>query len=141
MTSTKTTLRNGLKVANFNSPHSFTFDDGSVLESVSKEFAKNTMLGSSDIEADNGKFTIVAKKFAMTDKCLTALFELTKSDADVIIAPLPVVQLINDDFANRDNKVWQELTVNDIKTLRSKVFTCFLADRVNKICSISKFCR
>lgn len=122
MGSTFIILSNGLKVANFNSPHSFVFEDGNVLQQVADEFAVKTMLGSNDIEVSMGKYSVVEKVFVMTPECRKALREVCGS-ADIVIAPLPVVQLVknSEGFEN--------------------VFTCFLTDRVNKICSISKFCR
>ena len=38
------TLKNGLRVANFSSPHPFTFTDGTIIPAVEDEKARNLML-------------------------------------------------------------------------------------------------
>ena len=44
------TLSNGLRVANFNSPHAFEFEDGTILSAVSNEIAEETKLDNEDVE-------------------------------------------------------------------------------------------
>lgn len=119
------TLTNGLTILNFNSPHSFAFGDGKVLNSVSMEVAKETMLSNEDIETFNGKFTTVKKIFTMSQACKDRLVEVQNlPNVDVILVPLPVLLLAN------------ELGLN-----KGKLHTGFIVDRINKILSTDKFCQ
>lgn len=139
MKSTSTILSTGLKVANFNSPHNFTFEDGSILKGVSHEFSKSTSLDSEDIEKKGEKFTSVTKKFVMTEVAMLELVTVCKTDADVVIVPLPVLLTLKDELVMRKCEAFQELKVSEFKLIMSKVATCILTDRINKLCSATKF--
>ena len=120
----KKTKKN-LKVANFNSPHTFKFDDGTELEAVSPNFATETMLRSEDVEYQKNGFTAVEKIFKMSEPCRNALTELRNSGkADIIIVPFPVLMAA---------KAEENFSADGL-------YTVFLTDRVNKICSATKFC-
>lgn len=118
------TLSNGLVIGNFNSPHPFTFEDGSVLPACSNEVAKATELNSEDTIEFNGVFYDVTKKFVMSAACKERLMNVMAfSMCDVIIVPLPVL------MALKENKfpIW--------------LFrTGFVVDRINKKLSINHFC-
>lgn len=117
------TLNNGLTIANFNSPHDFIFEDGSVLKAVSDEIAKETELVSKDVLIFNGRFYNVRKNFIMSVACEKRIEESNNLNVDVILAPLPVIQAMKDE---------------GIPTGRFR--TILVVDRVKKIISIDKFC-
>lgn len=139
--STRRTLKNGLLVANFNSPHAFYFDDGSILNAVDSEFSKETMLMSRDICTDTGKFVSVNKVFEITNICAEALIKICQSSVDIVIVPLPVLLLMKNDIALRGQEVFDELPHKVISTIKSKLATCFVVDRISKVVSADKFCQ
>lgn len=91
------TLGGGLRVANFSSPHSFTFVTGEVLPACSPERAKALMLEVDEREIANPKgFTDIRIEFRMSDAVKQELEEILGryTDFDVLLVPLPVQQAI-----------------------------------------------
>ena len=96
-------LSNGLRVANYSSPHPFTFDDGSVLPRCSDERATMTMLkkhktdrkifeSKSGVEFIKQKVRYTLSWFVAEDiRKIMHVFDSGKLPWDLIIAPLPVV--------------------------------------------------
>jgi len=121
------TLTNGIKVMNMNSPHPFTFEDGSILPAVPEDIAKSTQLDSEDIESFNGKFTVVEKRFVMSPSCkmrvTECFYKAVKYGVDVILTPLPVLLLLKD------------------KNMHTIFYSTFVTDRISKKISIDKFCQ
>jgi hypothetical protein len=131
MNSTFTILSNGLKVANFNSPHEFNFEDGTILKACSSAWSKETMLLPKDettreFTSNGNSFQSVQKGFEMSDSCYRGLIDLADTDVDLIIVPFPVLQLVQ--ASNQD-------------LVKMKCCTGFLVDRVDKTLSIEKFCQ
>jgi hypothetical protein len=123
-------LKNGLRVANFNSPHGFSFEDGNQLSSCCKKRC-SVLLEALDEYIDNGKFIDVKKGWAMGFD-LAAMIQQANQQAeedgiDVIIAPLPVLQ------AAKKSADFFELDL-------SRFRTGYLVNRYDKIHSITKFC-
>jgi hypothetical protein len=125
----KVTLSNGVRVLNFNSPHEFHFEDGSILEAVSNEIALETQLNSVDIERSRVYSPIidVDKSFEMSAACLNRLDRALEEEVDIILVPLPVLVAI---------KSLPEPWSNS-----SKFRTIYVVDRISKKISITKFCR
>ena len=91
------TLSNGLRVANFSSPHSFEFEDGTVLPACEEERAKETQLNKVERETPHAVLegvVDVSLVFEMSDVCRAALEEAEalaeKGDVDIILVPFPV---------------------------------------------------
>lgn len=95
-------LLSGLRVANFSSPHPFTFEDGSVLPRVKPELVKHLSLNVvehiHDMQYENEilkPFTTIQVEHEMTlsisqriDECM---MEHKLRHVDVVITPLPVM--------------------------------------------------
>lgn len=103
---TKTTLKNGLIIANFSSNHekfnkgsnvAFTFDDGSTLENVPLDKSKRLSLQVLDKKEKSicGRFFEIKKVFELTDVILSELKNLER-EVDIIIVPFPMLQALKD---------------------------------------------
>lgn len=121
----KVSLSNGLRVANFSSPHPFTFEDGSVLEACSAERAKTLMLGSIEVETPNrGGWTDIGLEWELSAAVEDALIELEQDDeVDIVLVPFPVMTALKE--AGRD--------VGKARVIRVR-------DRVTKEIHIDRFC-
>lgn len=122
-------LSNGLRVANFSSPHPFTFSDGSKLEACSAERAKHFVLEQIETEHPRcGGYTDISLEFKMTAKVLNEINLLeTDSEIDIILVPFPVMEAFKKNFGG-------ELRYGD------KIRVCRVADRVTKTICHDKFC-
>lgn len=104
------TLSNGKKVANFSSPHPFTFTDGSVIPAVSKE------------ESERLKVTFIENEHPDESGDISLRFELSRDVmfemrywvamynvgyVDVVFCPLPMITAMKDASAELDDE-WQE---------------------------------
>lgn len=98
-----TTLTNGVRVANFSSPHSFVFVDGKVLEACSKERSEKLALEAEEVSTMNptcwDQKGIPVKDISLTWKMTEAVArELDNLYAsggfDILIVPLPVMTAI-----------------------------------------------
>lgn len=132
------TLTNGVKVMNFNSPHSFEFEDGTILNAVSNDIAKATQLDTQDIELPtiDGITMDVQKKFVMSQACLDHLIQAAQvaevEDVRIILAPLPVISAVKD---------WQlNILISEFPILQQKLRTIYVVDRITKKISTKKFC-
>lgn len=120
------TLNNGLTVANFSSPHPFTFVDGSVLPACSPERARTLMLGTLEHEERGIKGTTdIVLEWAMSMAVEVALTELEADpEVDLIVVPLPVMTVLKD----------FELPIGKARVIR-------VADRVTKAIHTDRWCR
>lgn len=125
------TLTNGLVVANFSSPHEFKFVDGSILPACSPERANHLMLHAAmemeSITTIRGiDITDVSILFLMSKVVkeeLERLLSPENKNFDILIVPLPVMTAMKNEG--------MDITV--CRTVR-------VADRVNKLCHIDRFC-
>lgn len=118
------TLKNGLRVANFSSPHPFVFDDGTVLPACSPERARSLKLEAVETSMQRDGWTDIELSFELTPSVCEAIAEL-QDDADItiILVPLPAMQAIKDDGGPI-----------------GKCRVCRVADRINKVVCSDKFC-
>lgn len=126
----RVTLKTGVCVANFSSPHSFTFDDGSVLEHCAPEMANALKLDAVEIEHrwpigfNSGLGVDVELSFKLTKEVAEALLELEHDPCvDIILVPLPVMTALK----SADMPI-------------GKARVCRVADRVTKVICSNKFC-
>ena len=121
----KTVLKNGVKVANFSSPHPFLFEDGTTLEACSPERAKELMLQAVETESPNeGGWTDINLEFRMTEAVALALDEVeSDQEVQVLLVPLPVMTAIR----SSGRKVGKARVIR-------------VVDRVSKAISCNKFC-
>lgn len=131
------TLKNGLRVANFSSPHPFTFTDGTVLPACSDETCRAGTLNSIEIATER-----IVKDVATTDVQLT--FELSdtakvmlsfivdRADIDIVLVPLPLMESV---------KKLGLMDYNKLRWRAEKKIRCVrMADRIKKIIFSDKFC-
>ena len=135
------TLKNGLRIANFSSPHPFTFDDGTILPACPEDTVvagKLEAIENSTTKTINGvTITDVELTFRLTDDCRILLhFLINRTDVDIILVPLPVKEALLDDLRN---STWTD--VKDLaKRALCKCRVVRVKDRLNKIIFSDKFC-
>lgn len=117
-------LSNGLRVANFSSPHPFNFVDGTVLPACKEDRCRRLSAETREVETRNpAGFTDIQLSFELTDEVVAELQALDNDPViDVVLAPLPIVQ------AARQSGVGV------------KARTVRMADRVTKQAHIDRFC-
>ena len=100
-----TVLSNGIRVANFSSPHDFEFEDSSILKACSKERAEklkiifNETIETQKINAKGYDVKTKTWKSGIDIKNISLDFELNEIDniiklndlVDIIIIPLPML--------------------------------------------------
>jgi hypothetical protein len=125
------TLTNGKRVANFSSPHPFTFTDGSVLPAVDEHEAerlKVTFLESKpSLEGD------ISLTFDLSDDVIREMdkweAEYLCNNVDVVFCPLPMITAI------------KEHSHYGIGYLVRRPFRAIrIEDRIKKLVSIDKQC-
>lgn len=94
-------LSSGLKVANFSSPHSFEFTDGTVLPACSMERAKILALDQQPVEIDSisgtVRFTDITFTWEMSQVVRRELLRLSEVDGyDILLIPYPVMTSIKE---------------------------------------------
>lgn len=105
-------LENGVRVANFSSPHEFKFTTGETLSACSPERCRRLSAVPQEVESYNPR--------GWTDIELERLD--SDDDIDVVIAPLPIVQAARSLGLGR------------------KARTVRMADRVTKVAHSDRFC-
>lgn len=129
------TLSNGLRVANFSSPHPFRFTDGSELPECSPERARVSKLQAHEVETDRGLWTDIDLEFTMSNECLAlledAMMEYRFGRVDVVIVPFAVLNALK----AKDPRNWLAYGPrhHPFRTIRC-------ADRVTKLNHHDRFC-
>ena len=89
------TVSNGLRIANFSSPHEFQFVDGSVLGACHVDRSNWLKLDHAEVEHKLPRWTDIELRFEMNDVVRN---EIARVDAmipiDIILVPLPVLECI-----------------------------------------------
>lgn len=121
------TLTNGKRVANFSSPHPFTFVDGSVLQAVTNEqaqwlkvtFHETALNDKGDVELD---FTLSPQVMAEINIWSERHY---REEVDIVFCCLPMITALH--------KIWgkQQLLSTPFRAIR-------MEDRVKKLLSIDK---
>ena len=130
------TLTNGLRVANFSSPHPFNFEDGSVLEACDPV---RVAAGALEREEEtrpwgykDGIFAVVPK-FSLSEQVFTLLLQLQQDDdVDIVLIPFPVLEALRNARQDGGQTLLEAL---------SKVGTICVKDRLTKAIYINRFCR
>jgi len=125
------TLSNGKRVANFSSPHSFTFTDGTVLPAVSDEDAERLKV--TFIETEINLSGDIELSFILSDEILKEMdkwvAEFQNGNVNVIFCPLPMITAI------------KESQYYGIPYLKRNAFRAIrIEDRIKKLVSIDKQC-
>ena len=129
------TLSNGVRVANFSSPHPFNFVDGSVLPACDNERSRTLSMDRADEESPwagplfnvSAPITAVKPVFVLNEATLAELRAAEETwDVDIVLVPFPLLQAL-------------QSTGTDV--FFSKVATVIMADRITKAAAIDKFGR
>ena len=144
------TLSNGKKVANFSSPHPFTFTDGSVIPAVSNEESVRLKVNFNETVHTDGD---VELSFTLSDQVLNEMTYWLKRHShglvDVVFCPLPMITAIKDAMANYDgvsdlpDVLWtiEAYGIWNSHTLKHSPFRAIrMEDRIKKLVSIEKQC-
>lgn len=117
-------LENGIRVANFSSPHAFNFVSGETLPACSPERCRRLSAVSQEVETHNARgWTDIELSFELGPDVRAELERLdADDDVDVVIAPLPIVQAARSIGLGR------------------KARTVRMADRVTKVAHSDRFC-
>lgn len=120
------TLKNGVRVANFSSPHAFAFDDGTVLSACDDKTSNRLMLHAMEVQSQHPTLPImdISLEFSMSFAVSEALRELeSRGDIDIVLVPFPVMTAIKESGRSV-----------------GKCRVCRVADRVTKTIHADKFC-
>lgn len=125
------TLSNGKVVANFSSPHSFEFTDGTILPAVSNEDAERLKI--TFIEIPLGATGDIELCFELSDDVLEEMENwlaiYLRGEIDVVFCPLPMITAIRNTYRYGRNY----LLVSPFRAIR-------MEDRIKKLVSIDKQC-
>lgn len=150
MNSPRIKLSNGLTIANFSSPHPFTFTTGEILPACKPRWVKRMSLSIEEtivhkgplnswnkrlqqriyLETNDNSLNMSNILIVMTvpRAVINALVALDKdSDVDIVLIPFMVMQALRDD-----------IRVNTFSIKKCRVIRC--ADRVTKEIYPDKFC-
>jgi len=125
-------LSNGVGVANFSSPHTFKFTDGTILDRCDPERVKAGSLNRDRIEEpfpglENKGIVAEQPVFSTTPELLAELREVCDYwDVDVVLIPFPLLDALR-----------REDLLSDFP----KVATICVANRETKEIEIDRFCR
>lgn len=127
-TFTTATLTNGVRVANFSSPHPFKFTDGTELPACSPERAKSLELNLREVKTPHTSLPIsdVSLEPTLTPNVREELIRMTAvPEIDIIVVPLMLLDAVR--RAGELNFFFK------IRVIR-------VPDRVSKLVSINEFC-
>ena len=132
------TLSNGLRIANFSSPHPFNFEDGTILEACQEDRVK---AGSLDKEEevrpwghwDRVDIVAVTPKFVVNQKVWDLLVQLEDDKGvDIVLIPFPLLEALREK---------RNLSGHPLLKYLTKMGTICVKDRMTKEIFINRFCR
>lgn len=125
-------LTNGIRVANFSSPHDFTFVDGSILPACSPERATWLMMNPVEIThlSPCGRWIDIEISFDLSAQCLAQLLVM-ENDPDINVILVP--RVVKDALLMYEANAVNPHIFNKVRTIR-------VADRVRKLIHIDRFC-
>jgi len=132
------TLSNGLRVANFSSPHPFNFEDGSVLEACQPDRVAAGALEREEETRpwgmwDRDDIVAVVPKFSLSEQVWNLLMDLENDDrVDIVLIPFPVLEALRNAKRETGKSLLEEAL---------KVGTICVKDRQTKEIYINRFCR
>ena len=161
------TLSNGKKVANFSSPHSFTFTDGSEIPAVdAEESVRLKVTFNERVDQDGDVFLDFTLSSAVLEEMEYWMKLWENKEVDVVFCCLPMITAIKDEFLEFDHQGhdYQQymdsdpfpdskyapipnavISIfdrgNDHMSLKSSPFRAVrMEDRIKKLLSIEKQC-
>lgn len=127
------TLTNGLRVANFSSPHTFNFEDGSILGACRPERALSLKLDpiTEKWPSPCGRWHNVDLSWSMPDDVADEIIAIAEDpEIDIVLVALPVRLCIR---KLRETRHWPAAVLQKVRCIRVK-------DRVSKEIFIDRFC-
>lgn len=122
------TLSNGKRVANFSSPHPFTFEDGSVLNAVDNSESERLKIIFIEEELPSGDIKLSFKLSDDVKREMIAFYDLWfNNELEVVFCPLPMIVAIREEMGEN------YLINSPFRSIR-------VEDRINKVISINKQC-
>jgi hypothetical protein len=123
------TLSNGKRVANFSSPHPFTFEDDNILPAVSNDKAERLKVKFIEKDKGNGDIELSFElTLAIVNEMIKWQTKYLNKEVDVVFCPLPMITAIKlDSDLNIDFKD------SPFRSIR-------VEDRIKKLISIHKQC-
>ena len=124
-------LSNGIRVANFSSPHSFTFTDGTILPAHINSEAERMAVDFIEKEVEGGRMGDISLTFELSEEAKDAVsywgIAHKQNDVDIVFVPLPMMVCLHQEFG-RD---W--VIKSPFRCIRNE-------SRTNKLVSIDKQC-
>lgn len=106
-------LSTGLVVANFSSPHTFTFTDGTMLDACPDERVKAGACNPRETVTLTGgyasgiAYSAVKLEPVLSDQCIELLDAFNDSDVDIVIVPLMLLEAIKDYREKTGKNHWE----------------------------------
>jgi hypothetical protein len=133
------TLSNGLRVANFSSPHPFNFEDGNVLDAcLPDRVTAGALEREEEVRPwpafwDRDDIFAVVPKFSISEQVWSLLVELENyHGVDIVLVPFPVLEALRNAKREDGQPLLLEIT---------KAGTICVKDRQTKTIFINRFCR
>jgi hypothetical protein len=124
------TLSNGKRVANFSSPHSFTFEDGSILPAQSEIVSEYLKINFIETELHDGDIMLQFTLSEQVENVMNEYMDMWHSgEVDVVFCPLPMITAIKENSAYG----LDYLIESPFRSIRQE-------DRIKKLVSIHKQC-
>jgi hypothetical protein len=122
------TLNNGKRVANFSSPHPFTFEDGSVLDAISNSESERLKVTFIEEELSGGDIKLSFKlSNDVKEEMDKFMDEFFLDNLDIVFCPLPMITALKEEFGE---DVVKSMPFRSIR----------VEDRIKKLVSIHKQC-
>ena len=126
-------LSNQLIVGNFSSPHSFTFEDGTVLDAVSDYDSERLKVNFNETVVQTRNilhYKTVSLDFTLSAEVLNEMYIWDKmykhNDVDIVLCPLAMIQSL------KEIQQVNEILKRPFRAVRMK-------DRIEKLASIDTF--
>ena len=122
------TLSNNKRVANFSSPHPFTFEDGSVLNAISNSESERLKVTFIEEELSGGDIKLSFKlSNDVKEEMDKFMDEFFLDNLDIVFCPLPMITALKEEFGE---DVLKSMPFRSIR----------VEDRIKKLVSIHKQC-
>ena len=122
------TLSNDKRVANFSSPHPFTFEDGSILKAVDNSESERLKIIFIEEELEGGDIKLSFKLSDDVKREMIKYYDLWfNNELEVAFCPLPMIVAIKEEMGEN------YLINSPFRSIR-------VEDRINKVISINKQC-
>jgi len=128
-------LSNGKRVANFSSPHPFTFTDGTVLPAISNEESERLKVDFHEtLENDRGD---VSLSFTISNDVREEMrkweWEWQQGNVDVVFCALPMLVALSSHIDDPSQGYVYDILYSPFRAIR-------MEDRIKKLVSIDKQC-